>query len=185
VQAWEAWNEPDIFFFSQTSSECAALQKAAFLGFRSVDPSQRVLGPSMAYGAGTFSEGLLENGVGKYLDIWNYHMYADPSSYAGRREGFLAQLARYDVVVPDWMTEAGDPLQGPEGVLTRESRIHQARFLSRAYPQSLAAGVDRHFWFVFPFLREGNGGWGLFEPQQHAPYPGLAALAAATYGPAR
>ena len=79
------------------------------------------------------------------------------------------------------MTEAGDPLQGPDGVLTREARIHQARFLSRAFPQALAAGVDRHFWFVFPFLREGNGGWGLFEPQQRAPYPGLAALAAATY----
>ena len=140
VQAWEVWNEPDIFFFSHTSSECAAYQKAAFLGFRSVDPSQQVLGPSMAYGAGAFSEGLLENGVGQYLDIWNYHMYADPSAYAGRREGFLAQLARYDVVVPDWMTEAGDPLQGPEGVLTRDARIHQAQFLSRAYPQALLAG---------------------------------------------
>lgn len=181
VQAWEAWNEPDIFFFSHPSSECAALQKAAFLGFRSVDPAQLVLGPSMAHGAGTFSEGLLENGVGQYLDIWNYHMYADPSAYAGRRAGFQAQLARYDVVVPDWMTEAGAPLKGPEGVLPREARIAQAQFLSRAFPQALAAGLDRHFWFVFPFLREGTAGWGLFEPQLRAPYPGLAALAAATY----
>ncbi len=181
VQAWEVWNEPDIFFFSHTSSECAAFQKAAFLGFRSVDSELRVLGPSMAHGAGAFSEGLLENGTGWYLDIWNFHMYADPSAYAARREEFLAQLARYQVVVPDWMTEAGDPLQGPEGVLGRDARIHQAEFLSRAYPQSLANGVDRHFWFVFPFLREGNGGWGLFEPQQRVPYPGLAALAAATY----
>jgi hypothetical protein len=181
VQAWEAWNEPDIFFFSHPSCECAAYQKAAFLGFRSVDPTQRVLGPSMAYGAGAFSEGLLENGVGKYLDIWNYHIYADPAVYAGRREGFLAQLARHDVVVPDWITEAGDPRQGPEGVLTPSARIHQAQFLSRAFPQSLAAGVDRHFWFVFPFYHEGNGGWGLFEPQQRAPFPGVAALATATY----
>jgi len=181
VQAWEAWNEPDIFFFSHTSSDCAAFQKAAFLGFRSVDPAQRVLAPSMAHGAGPFSEGLLENGLSDYFDLWNFHMYADPSAYSGRREGFLAQLARYNVVVPDWMTEAGDPLQGPEGVLGRDARIHQAEFLSRAYPQALAAGVDRHFWFVFPFLREGNAGWGLFEPQLRVAYPGLAALGAATY----
>jgi hypothetical protein len=181
VQAWEVWNEPDIFFFSHPSSECAAYQKAAFLGFRSVDPAQRVLGPSMAYGAGAFSQGLLENGAGQYFDIWNFHMYADPSAYSGRRDGFLEQLARHHVVVPDWMTEAGDPLQSPGGVLTHEARIHQAEFLSRAYPQALAAGVDRHFWFVFPFLREGESGWGLFEPHLRQPYPGLAALGAATY----
>ncbi len=60
-------------------------------------------------------------------------------------------------------------------VATRQS------FLSRAFPQALSAGVDRHFWFVFPFYREGKRGWGLFEPAQRAAFPGLAALATATY----
>ena len=83
--------------------------------------------------------------------------------------------------MPSWVTEAGDPVQGAGGILTRESRAHQAAFLSRAYPQALAMGVERHFWFVFPFYREGNTGWGLFEPNQEAPYPGLAAMATATY----
>lgn len=181
VQAWEVWNEPDIFFFSHTSSECAALQKAAYLGFQSVDPQLRVLGPSMAHGAGVFSEGLLENGVADYLDIWNFHIYADPSSYAARRAGFRQQLARYGVNVPDWITEAGDRREGPEGVLTGEGRRHQAEFLSRAFPQALATGIERHFWFVFPYYIEGENGWGLFEPGQKAPYPGLAALSATTY----
>ena len=134
VQAWEAWNEPDIkLFFTHPSSESAALQKAAYLGFHAVDPQLRVLGPSMAYG--TFSENLLENGTGQYLDIWNYHIYADPSAYAARRRGFQNQLTRHGIRVPDWITEAGDPLEGPEGVLGRAARIHQARFLSRAFPQ--------------------------------------------------
>ncbi len=181
VQAWELWNEPDIGFFSHTASECAALQKAAFLGFRAEDPDQLVLGPSMAMGASTFAEHLLANGAGHYLDVWNYHIYADPSAYAQRHAGFQALLARHRVAVPSWVTEAGDPVQGAGGILTRESRVHQAAFLSRAYPQALAMGVERHFWFVFPFYREGNTGWGLFEPNQEAPYPGLAAMATATY----
>ncbi len=181
VQAWEVWNEPDIFFFSHPSSECAALQKAAFLGFRDVDPEVTVLSPSMAHGAGPFSEGLLDNGIASYFDIWNYHIYADPSTYADRRRGFVQQLARHGLRVPDWITEAGDPQEGPDGVLTSDARRHQAMFLSRAFPQALAAGTDRHFWFVFPFYREGKKGWGLFAPDQRAPFPGLAALSTATY----
>lgn len=181
VQAWEVWNEPDISFFSHPASECAAFQKACFLGFRAEDPKQLVLGPSMAMGAGPFADHLLANGAGHYLDVWNYHIYADPSAYAGRGDGFRALLARHGVSVPYWVTEAGDPVHGPAGVLTRESRIHQAAFLSRAFPQALAAGEDRHFWFVFPFYREGETGWGLFEPAQKAPFPALAALATATY----
>ena len=98
-----------------------------------------------------------------------------------RRKRFVDQLSRFNLQVPDWVTEAGDPQEGPNGILTPQGRRHQAEFISRAFPQSLAAGVARHFWFVFPFYREGKRGWGLFEPDQRAPYPGLAALSAATY----
>jgi hypothetical protein len=181
VRAWEVWNEADISFFSQPASECAAFQKAAFLGFRSVDPGQKVLSPSMAGPAGTFADHLLQNGVGSYMDIWNFHIYADPSMYAQRVEGFRTLLAKYHISTPFWVTEAGDPVQGPDGILGRDARLNQAEFLSRAYPQSIAAGVDRHFWFVFPFYKEGQTGWGLFSPDQKLPYPGYAALSAATY----
>ena len=181
VQAWEVWNEPDISFFSHPASECAAFQKAAFLGFRSVDPEQQVLGPSMAHGAGPFSDHLLANGAGHYMDIWNYHIYADPATYRDRHAAFRKQLAAHGADLPSWVTEAGDRVDGPEGVLTPKSRVHQAAFVSRAFPQALEAGIDRHFWFVFPFYREGQVGWGVFEPDERAPFPGLAALSAATY----
>ncbi|MDH7571283.1 MAG: hypothetical protein QHJ73_17030, partial [Armatimonadota bacterium] len=185
VQAWEVWNEPDIRFFSHPSSECAAFQKAAFLGFRAEDPTQLVLGPSMAHGPCPFAEGLLQNGVGHYLDVWNYHIYADPSAYAARTRGYRDLLRRWGVDVPFWVTEAGDRVRGPQGILSRESRVHQAAFVSRAFAQALAAGVQRHFWFVFPFYREGEVGWGVFEPDQRAPFPALAALATATYAMGR
>ncbi len=187
VQAYEVWNEPDISFFSHPASECAAFQKAAYLGFMhaaKATPGEKpplVLSPSMAGGVSPFSTHLLENGVANYFDIWNYHIYADTSDYAGRTAGFRAMLAKYGVTAPHWITEAGDRVSGPEGVLTPQSRRHQAEFVSRAFPTALANGAARHFWFVFPFYREGDVGWGLFEPNQKSPFPGLAAVSTVTY----
>ncbi|MBI2299700.1 MAG: hypothetical protein HYU66_12290 [Armatimonadetes bacterium] len=181
VQAWEVWNEPDISFFRDPAGEMAAFQKAAFLGFRAEDPGQLVLGPSMAMGAGAFADHLLADGTGAYMDLWNYHVYADPSAYAGRHEGFAKLLPRHGLDLPMWVTEAGDPVQGPEGILTADNRKHQAAFLSRAFPLALAAGEDRHFWFIFPFYKEGLTGWGLFEPDQRVPYPAVAALSTVTW----
>lgn len=181
VQAWEVWNEPDISFFSHPASEMAAFQKAAWLGYRSVDSEVLILGPSMAHGACPHSAGLLENGIADYLDIWNWHIYADPSAYAARADGWRAQLAEHGASKPIWVTEAGDRVPGPDGVLTPESRRHQAAFLSRAFPQALAAGVEKHFWFIFPFYREAEIGWGLLGTGNREPFPGLPALAAATW----
>ncbi len=181
VQAWEVWNEPDISFFSHPACEMAAFQKAAFLGFESVDGGPTVLGPSMAHGVCAFSDGLLDNGVADYLDIWNYHIYADPSAYAGRAADWRRSLAAYGVDKPLWVTEAGDRVPGPEGVLTADSQRHQAAFVSRAFAQAMAAGVDRHYWFIFPFYREQTIGWGLLGPGNRYPFPGLPAFATATW----
>lgn len=181
VSTYEVWNEPDISFFSHPASECAAFQKAAFLGFKAVDPDLTVLGPSIAHGVSIFSEGLADNGLGSYLDAWNYHIYADPSAYAKRRLQWQEFLDRRGITAPLWCTEAGDRVDGPEGILTDASRRHQAAFISRAFPSAVSEGVDRHFWFIFPFYRERSTGWGLFEPDERAPFPGVAAMSNVTY----
>lgn len=181
VQAWEVWNEPDISFFSHPACEMAAFQKAAFLGFRSVPGGPTVLGPSIAHGVCRFSDGLLDNGVADYLDIWNYHVYADPKTYADRADGWRESLASYGVEKPLWVTEAGDRVPGPDGVLSPASQRHQAAFISRAFVQAMAAGVDRHYWFILPFYREKDIGWGLLGPGNRTPFPGLPAFAAATW----
>ncbi|NUQ01543.1 MAG: cellulase family glycosylhydrolase, partial [Armatimonadetes bacterium] len=120
--AWEVWNEPDISFFARTADECAAFQKAAFLGFRAVDPELLVLGPSMAHGVAPFAEHLLANGLAHYADRWNYHIYAEPSQYAARHRGFVDLLRAHGAALPSWVTEAGDRVMGPEGLLGDEAR---------------------------------------------------------------
>lgn len=181
ISAWESWNEADIDFFSKPASECAAYQKAAYLGFRSVDPRLQILGPSLALPPGHFAEDLLANDTAHYIDIWNYHIYADPDNYAARHESFITLLSKYGVDLPCWVTEAGALLQGPEGVLGPDSRREQAAIISRAFPLGLAAGENRHFWFVFPYYREGQTDFGLFAPDNKTPFPGYAALSTATY----
>ncbi|MCC7491366.1 MAG: hypothetical protein IT204_03420 [Fimbriimonadaceae bacterium] len=181
VGAWEVWNEPDISFFRDPASECAAFQKAAWLGFRAVDRDLTVLGPSLAHGAGAFADHLLANGSGRFMDVWNYHIYDNPQRYAARHQGFAQLLERYQLNLPSWVTEAGDAQDGPDGILAGPARQHQAAFIGRSYALALAAGIERHFWFVFPFYKEGTRGWGLFEPHEQVPFPGVAAISTATY----
>lgn len=181
VFAWEFWNEPDISFFKYPSGECAALQKAAYLGIKSANKDMKVLGPSMAM-TGVFEWALVDNDLGSYMDVWNYHVYANPEEYMTRADHFREVLAKHSINLPMWVTEAGDPYaEGPDGVLSGGALTHQARFVSRAISYGIAAGVEKHFYFVFPYYREGTRGWGFFGPGNKYPYPGLAAISNATY----
>ena len=187
VRAWEMWNEPDIsHFFQHPASEISALQKAVYLGFRHAALQRRaetpiVLGPSLAQRPAAFANHLLAEGTGHYLDVWHYHLYSDPSGYRGRADEHRELLERYGVASPLWVTEAGVRLKGPDGILTAEERARQAAFIGRSYAQALNAGIERPFWFIFPDYREKETGFGLFEPEQRAAFPGVAALSAATY----
>ncbi len=181
VFAWEFWNEPDISFFKYPSGECAALQKAAYLGMKSGNKDMKVLGPSIAM-TGGFEWALVDNDLGSYMDIWNYHVYANPEEYMARADHFREVLVKHSINLPMWVTEAGDPFaEGPDGVLSGSALYHQARFVSRAISYGLAAGVEKHFYFVFPFYRESTRGWGFFGPDNKYPYPGLAAISNVTY----
>ena len=182
VQAWELWNEPDIaHFFQHPASEISAFQKAGYLGFRRGAAAPIVLGPSLAQRPAAFANHLLAEGTGHYLDVWHYHLYTDPAQYASRAEEHRELLERHAVAAPQWVTEAGIRLQGADGVLDAEARARQAAFIGRSYAEALQAGIERPFWFVFPFYREKETGFGLFEPDQRAPFPGVAALSTATY----
>lgn len=181
VFALESWNEPDGSFFYYTSSECAALQKAIYLGVKSIDPSMRVLGSSIILST-PFDSDLLDNDAGWYMDVWNYHIYTSPEDYQARADHFRRVQANHGIKLPMWVTEAGDPfVDSPDGILSSDMQKHQARFISRAYAQGIAAGNERFFYFVFPFYREGTRGWGVFGPGNKYAFPGLAAMSTATY----
>ncbi len=181
VDAWEVWNEADIDGFSpETGDAYAAFLKAVYLGLKAGDPNVLVAQVSFAGPAQQFAEELYRNGTQGYFDVFNYHIYADPLAYEARAQGHFALLDRYRVpACPVWVTEAGIALRAQQGSLSPEDQRKQAEFIPKAYALSLAAGTDRHFFFVFPHYLENGIEFGAIGPD-FRPYPGYAALATAT-----
>jgi len=108
VQAWEVWNEPDIFFWPDLGDTFAGLQKAAYLGYKAGDADLPVLLGSFCRGLCDFDESLFEAGIADYFDIFNWHIYAPPAHYAATLRRYLGLLERYHCEGrPAWLTEAG------------------------------------------------------------------------------
>ena len=183
VQAWEVWNEPDIKVFGLDPGDAfAAHTKAAALGFRAGDPDTLVLMPSLAHGPGKFAEQLFTNGAIAYCDLYNYHIYAPPSAYAERAQAHFELMARYGYAgMTTWLTEAGIRLEHTsDEQLTSDDQLRQAEFVPKSYVASLASGVDKHFFFVFPHYLENGIEFGVLR-EDLTPYPGYVALATLTY----
>jgi len=181
VQAWEVWNEPDIFFWPDLSDTFAGLQKAAYLGFKAGDPTLPVLIGSFCRGRCAFDENLFDAGIRDYFDIFNWHIYAPPDAYPATLARYLELLKRHGCGErPVWLTEAGIRLQAtlPDGEITAADERRQADFVPKSFAYSLAAGTDRHFFFVLPYYLEHGVQFGALR-KDLSPRPGFVAIAAA------
>ncbi|MBN1863531.1 MAG: hypothetical protein JW808_01385 [Victivallales bacterium] len=113
IRHFEVWNEPNAGFFKGTVAEYVALLKEAYEVAREVGPEIRILGGS---GTGDFlswTQDILEEGAGKYMDILSFHAYTTPAApEEANLEGRLRQLrelaANHGVGhLPIWNTEVG------------------------------------------------------------------------------
>ncbi|MBN2309566.1 MAG: hypothetical protein JXR94_11375 [Candidatus Hydrogenedentes bacterium] len=179
IQAWEPWNEANIDGFGgHTIDEMAALQKAAYLGFKAGDPDV-VVGWNVFAGPGgpLHTEGVLQSEVWPYFDTYNIHTYSRPHAYS---KGFEVALAGASGR-PIWLSECGVRLpfvtEAPWGEMTPEDDIRQAEFIAQSYASSLAAGVNRHFFFILGNYLEHGIQFGLLR-HDRTPRPGYVAFAA-------
>ncbi len=186
VQAWEIWNEPDNpGFYRDLSDRYAGIQKAGFLGVRDGSPRARVLSGSFCMNSMAFVRHLAESGTGHYFDVLNWHMYADPGEYNSQLQAYRRALggARPDTR-PAWMAEAGTFLAAGHGTdgrqLSESDARAQARFVAQSYVRSLAAGNERHFYFILFDYVENNNQMGLLRADL-TPRPSLAAAAASAW----
>jgi hypothetical protein len=180
ILAWEPWNEPDISFFDQLGDKYAGIQKAAFLGFRAGNPQAAVLSCSFCRGRSGFSDNVFESGIADYVDIFNFHTYAPVGQYVDNLAAWTNLPVEYGIAErPVWLTEAGIRLVAADGqTLTPEQERTQAEFVPRSFAISLAAGVDRHFFFVLPFYPEHGVQFGALH-KDASPRPALLAIATA------
>ncbi|MBB6670017.1 beta-galactosidase [Cohnella nanjingensis] len=188
VQAWEIWNEEEAAFTSQSESadQFAAFLKAAAIGYRDSVAKPLTAVGGLAFRPGDYAQLLMDNQMLKYIDIYNVHSYPkgyapdDPDivpfpDHAANHYRFL--LANGGAKKQLWVTEAGIPISanGAADMTLREQRA-QARYLVTSAVESLSVGVDKHFWFVMPYYKEGTSQYGMFNAE-NAPYPAYAAEA--------
>ncbi len=182
IQAYEVWNEADIDVFAvETADRYAPFLKAASLGMKAGDPGALVLMNSFAHQAQAFGEAMFGNEIGPYIDAYNHHLYQPPDRHPNVARWNFALAERFGLgTLPRWVTEAGIALPDAGGRLKEADRWKQADFVAKSYARSLMAGVDRHFYFIFPYYKEGAIDFGLMD-RDLAPAPGVAAFATMSY----
>lgn len=180
IQAWEVWNEPDVSFWQGLADRFAGVQKAAYLGIKDGNPNALVLNGALCIGVHPFAHNLFENGIIPYMDRFNWHDYALPSTFPMQLREYRRNIAYANLAnKPAWLTEAGLPLRKLDktGIILDEGQRDQCRWVPQSLIMSLVAGVDKTFYFVLPHYLENGNQFGLLHPDL-SPYPGFLALSA-------
>lgn len=172
TQAWEIYNEQDGGFLKVSADNYAAFYKAAALGVVDSGAAAKVAfgGLCQDLGYNVFTDLMMKNQVSRYSDIYNFHSH---STYSGNRVDTIRTAylsdnielkAQYAEHQPAWITEAGlaMPLNGNDAP-THEQLMSQARYAVVSTMQSLASGVSKHFWFIWPAYVENGYEWGVFS----------------------
>ena len=114
VEAWEYWNEPDAGFSTQSAWDFASASKAALLGLRDGDSgAQLLLGSMCLLPVRAYVDVALENDLGEYFDVFNYHTYAGLTEYPRLIGEIRAVLTRHGLGgIPVHFTETGTYAEG-------------------------------------------------------------------------
>lgn len=168
-QALEVWNEMDYFTYVPADMY-ASFYKAAALGVVDSGTSlpKIIGGLCEPVNSNPYLTILYKSDVFDYSDAfnWHYHIYdrAERSVTEfvdGTKAGQFATFANtYLSSLPSWCTEAGIKLYTPTGCadMTFAQQKIQANYMVTSACQSLAAGTDKHFWFILGNMPE-DGGW--------------------------
>lgn len=172
-KALEIWNETDYFTYVPADMY-ASFYKAAALGV--VDSGTSL--PKMIGGLcepidkNPYLNILYQNEAFDYSDAfnWHYHIYEKTERPVtefidGTKAGQFTNYANtYLKTLPSWCTEAGIKLYPtPSGSdLSYAQQKIQANYMVTSACQSLAAGTDKHFWFILGNMPEDTGWFGSF-----------------------
>lgn len=168
-QALEVWNEMDYFTYVPADMY-ASFYKAAALGVVDSGTSlpKIIGGLCEPVNSNPYLTILYKSDVFDYSDAfnWHYHIYDRTERSVtefvdGTKAGQFATFANtYLSSLPSWCTEAGIKLYTPAGCadMTFAQQKIQANYMVTSACQSLAAGTDKHFWFILGNMPE-DGGW--------------------------
>ena len=164
VTHWEVWNEPNAGFLRRIDWEnafpmgeppevYAELVKITAQAVRSVQPEAKILGGAISGCAicNEYIQGLFDNGIAEYIDVFTYHPYqAMPEPAYPERIQFIRNLiAKSGRNITIWMGENGRPTESTflrSGAKSTES--NQAKYLCRRYLTDLRIGMEVSSYFI-------------------------------------
>jgi len=142
-----AGNEPHPKDDAQ-AKEMVAAYKAVYEGVKEADPSVQVIGSSCGP-----DDIFFRNGFMKYQDVYDFHVYEDPSSVRGAFKSYKELFAKYGFAKPVCSTETG---LNSQGMTRRVIAIDLIKKISIFF----AEGGLHVSWFdlLYPNAEEGSNG---------------------------
>ncbi len=161
ITSYDMWNEANLkIYWTGTSKQLAELVIQGSRAIKSVDPTAKVLAPSITYGAFTRRPKYWKDFAARMkkarwpIDAANVHPYSKTPNYLSKRANTIkktkAFYRKYGFKGPIWDTEVnyGDRRglgQGWKQVVY--SGDTAAGMIARTYVDSMRNGVYRVFWY--------------------------------------
>ena len=177
-QAFEIWNEMNYYVDAPADVYASFFKAASFGVIDGGNSLPKIVGGLCEDERWTYAEAytdlLCRNELFDYSDAFNWHYHIYDNKYDrpfsefinGTNGGKFAAFANERLAdLPSWCTEAGIklfPASKTEDLSEKQQKI-QSNYMVTSACQSLAAGTDKHFWFILLKMEETDGsGWGWF-----------------------
>jgi hypothetical protein len=162
IHYYEIWNEPNLpGYYSGTVDQMVTLAREAYAILKEVDPTVKVVSPSVPGAAGIpWLEQYFIKGGATYADIIGYHFYVvpnPPEAILPVINNVKQTMTKYGISnKPLWNTEAG--WASPTDF---SSDSKASAYVARSYILAWAAGIDRFYWYAWD-----SHGWVTLEMTQ-------------------
>ncbi|MHA1714827.1 MAG: hypothetical protein ACTSXP_04230 [Promethearchaeota archaeon] len=157
ITYYEAWNEPDIGFWTGSDEDFYEFVQILVDTVRENDPTSFILSPGISGPDIDYLERLIINlGVEKFNEMFDavaYHAYCGTNAdYLRQKIGEVqAILDRYNIQKESWITEIGLSTSLPPSVLEADYKEefwrYQATQVIKIYAQSIATNITSTFWY--------------------------------------
>jgi hypothetical protein len=168
VDAWEIWNEPEWdFFWTGTTQDYCQLLKVGYKAIKGEDgvtggnPAATVVFGGLHYWDDpSFYKAVLDclaadpeaAQYNYYFDVMSVHFYSRSDNTYDRVNEIKSEMATRGMSEhPIWLTETGAPIYGDTPYRAKGdyflSADEEAAYVLQSYPNALAAGVERYYFF--------------------------------------
>lgn len=176
--AMEVWNEPDIHFGDHLpADQYVPLVRAIAYGFSRQQIDTPVIGGVFAIYNRTFLDNAAENGMLDCVDAVSFHTYNRAPQMVELVSNYRSWLQAHGrPAMPLWITECGRPWKRGPGRPPVDQDAESALDITMKAVEARAAGVARHFPFVYPFYEEREWNFGMMG-RRATPLRSMAAYA--------